>query len=352
MIKNCPGHTPSGKHNPSKHLPALYLMAKGHTLGKKSNLPGKLTKSKGPIILETFNLAGFTFAFFCRSKPGQRRTPNPQQGRPPSNAQVIIPSVPSVFFVEFDFNGAAHASTGSLTLGFRQGKRYTWNGISVRDAQSFFPGRDFSTGFTLTDGQDIHTALEFFNRQAKRTFLHRAADSSAAHAPTTALVWNPSLIVSTTTTLTCVATGLYTLTVTAADGSYPTGNCTFGGNGGGTHTLITSDHGVATFQATHGFLQLPFISSASFAGSSGYAASSSNGQISSVTLSANTHTTTLFTFTPTTTAIDLTQVWPLFDGTLTAFSASQPSAGQLLCTYVATGGTSQPTIVCPNFGTG
>lgn len=88
MKKNCPSPTPSGNTNPTPAQPIEPKQAHGHTLGKKSQHKGKLTKSRGRKRPQT-----------CTVQPGVRNTPNPQRGRP-ANAQLIVtPRIPKVIGV-------------------------------------------------------------------------------------------------------------------------------------------------------------------------------------------------------------------------------------------------------------
>lgn len=255
-------------------MPAHNIQAKGHTQGKKSNIPGKLAKALGVNGWKNPAVRIQSEVSRCTVLRGQRRTPNPQQGRPANTATIQRPDIAGDIFVEFEFNVLFPTSSFRLTIGFRQGKRYTWNGVSIGDASGFFPGMNFGVPNTLTDQQDIHNALEFFNRVAKRTFLSRAADSTSMAAPVSKLVWNPSLTTTTTTTLTVDNLFNWTTTVTAANGVAPLGVLTLNVGKNVLYTLLSSDGGVHTFSPTPTGLTLPVTPSISFAGASGFGDSS------------------------------------------------------------------------------
>lgn len=91
MKKKCPPPSVGGPPNPSIPLPAQSLQAKGHTAGKASQLPGKLTKAVGKSASHSAVSSHVTGHITCLYKPGQRKTPNPQRGRPAFASQIIQP---------------------------------------------------------------------------------------------------------------------------------------------------------------------------------------------------------------------------------------------------------------------
>lgn len=251
-------------------MPAHNIQAKGHTQGKKSNIPGKLAKALGVNGWKNPAVRIQSEVSRCTVLRGQRRTPNPQQGRPANTATIQRPDIAGDIFVEFEFNVLFPTSSFRLTIGFRQGKRYTWNGVSIGDASGFFPGMNFGVPNTLTDQQDIHNALEHFNQVAKRTFLNRPADSTSMAAPISELVWNPGATTATSLTVNVDAAFDWTVTVTAANGVAPTGLVTLHVGTLLTFTLTSSDGGVHTFPAPSSFATNPFFTACSFTGSSGF----------------------------------------------------------------------------------
>lgn len=96
MLKKCAVPVPSGYFNPSAVLPALYLFAKGHTTGKKSNQPGMLTTALGKQVSLLKLAYRMEHPTTCQFNPGQRRTPNPQRGRPRYQSQVYQVTKPKL----------------------------------------------------------------------------------------------------------------------------------------------------------------------------------------------------------------------------------------------------------------
>jgi hypothetical protein len=118
MKKKCAVPVPAGYANPSAVLPALYLWAKGHTTGKKSQLPGKLTTALGKQASLMASAYHTTHPTVCHYMPGQRHTPNPQRGRPRSQAKVIQgPTLPRGMSI---FAAAAAPGENSTQIWFHQ----------------------------------------------------------------------------------------------------------------------------------------------------------------------------------------------------------------------------------------
>jgi hypothetical protein len=162
----------------------------------------------------------------CENLPGVRSVPNPQRGRPSNSSVIIGPKALGVFYADYEWNPVLPSSFYTLTISFRQGKTYTWNGILPGQAATLFPARDMSTMFTVTDEPSVHRALTVFNSSARRTFLGRPSDSEASHTVTSSLTWNPNERIPTVLTLTNPGSTAITATVTAADGSTATGSVT------------------------------------------------------------------------------------------------------------------------------
>lgn len=288
MIHDCPPPASSGPPNPGKSTPPVHLQAHGHTLGKKSNRPGKLTKARGRKAQQYPAGTGGIPVTVCEDLPGQRSVPNPQRGRPSNSSVIIGPKTAGILSLRFDFNPATQPTDNTLSISFRQGTVYHWDGVTSEEATAFFPGRNFSSGFTLTDAPDISHALRVFNGIARRTFLNRPADRRSFQTPASSLVWNPGGAVPTNTTQSAGGTGQLTVTVLAANGKSPTGvlQVLFGPLP--SYTLVSADNGIHVFDFTT--VATSFLSgiTAQFNGTSSFAASTAAVPSLSITIVAGT----------------------------------------------------------------
>ena len=272
MLRKCPAHTPSGKHNPRKPPPLTELQA----------------------LLKLAKKHGKQFPKACLYSPGQQSRPNSHRGPVASNNLIVAAKPATQFFVQFDGTRTGPASANTLTVAFRSGKQYHWDGITSGQASQFFPGTDFNTTHTFTDETSISKALHYWNFTARKTFLHRAPDRTTAGPPQRKLIWNPTAAPTTQTVVLALA-GVFswTVQVLASNGRPPTGTLNFQYSAfSDSHTLVTGDAGLHTFTnpgtTNAGF---PTVVNANFVGSGGFANSTwTPTQVTTISMPVETPT--------------------------------------------------------------
>lgn len=278
MLRLCPPHTPTGKKNPSVAIPPAYKLPRKHVSHTASYITVDLLKPPPPFGPGLPALHSYVIEQQCVKQSGRRKHATSNRGRPRTKNLVITPKVLTVFYVRFDGTVTGAASGNTLTIGFRTGKQYHWDGITSYQASQFFPGCNFNTSQLFTDEPDVHRALDYFNKTAKRTFLRRSPDRTNAGTPTYGLVWNPTGKVGTTTALVgMTGNWAWQFQVTATNGKPPTGLISFAADSPHfNHTLVAGDNGLWTFNCDDGtVLALPYEPTASFAGDTHFSASAS-----------------------------------------------------------------------------
>jgi len=251
-----------------------------------------------------------------------------------------------------DFDRAAGDTTGTVSIGFRQGKVYHWDSVPLGQASYFFPASDFTADFTLTDALDISNALDTWNSVAKKTFLARPADRTTSQSPASALVWNGSGKVDTTCTITMSPAALFTLSVVAANGKPPTGPASLSSNQGTSHTLVPSDNGILTFQKVAGGYGPSGLTTGLFSGDSHFNGSSWAHPVSTITVPVETGSGLTAVYSPHVPPQDESLFVPLYAGTIVAFGATQVTPGTILFTYTLSGGPIIPRIAGLAFSIG
>ena len=347
MKKICPAQTPSGNLNPSLPLPAVNQQAGGHQQGKASDLPGKLTIATGQSAKQQSKGTSGQVLTPCYVQRGQRYTANSQRGRPRYKTRIVQPVQQGKFYVRFDFDPAGSTADNTLSLGFRQGILYHFDGISSADAASFFPARNFSTSFSITDEPSIHKALVFFNAKARHTFLDRAADRTSTFPDAPALVWNPTGKADTDTTWTCDGTGTFSAVVTASNGKAPTGVLTPTLGFATAHTLVSGDAGRFAFTLTPNAHYPPARTALAFAGSTHFNASSWTNGIASIAHTVNVPGpptwTDHWTLTGNLALVPPASIVAIADTGLTGFVATEPTSGNYVLVATTTGATTALT---------